>query len=37
MIKALQDRWPKLKLHADLAPNVWDINRGKQTIEEKTN
>jgi len=36
MIKALQDRWPQLKLHADLAPNAWDINRGKQTIEEKT-
>jgi thymidylate synthase ThyX len=37
MIKALQERWPKLQLHADLSPSVWDINRGKQTIEEKTN
>jgi len=36
MIKALQDRWPQLKLYADLTPNIWDINRGKQTIEEKT-
>ena len=35
MIQALQDRWPNLKLHADLSPSVWDINRGKQTIEEK--
>jgi hypothetical protein len=37
MIKALQDRWPQLKLHADLSPSIWDINRGRQTIEEKTN
>lgn len=37
MIAALKNRWPQLQLHADLLPSAWDINRGKQTIEEKTN
>ena len=35
MIRAIQKKFPILKLHADLSPDDWDIRRGLQDIKEK--
>lgn len=35
MLKALQKKFPKLRLHGDLNLDDWDIRRGLQDIKEK--
>jgi hypothetical protein len=34
--RQFKERFPKIALHADMSPDIWDIRRGKQTIIEKS-
>jgi hypothetical protein len=35
MSRALEQKFPELKLHSDYAPSDWDVRRGDQDIVEK--
>ncbi|MFW5885278.1 MAG: hypothetical protein ACOCUF_03580, partial [Patescibacteria group bacterium] len=35
MYQAVTEKYPEIKIHADLEPDQWDARRGLQDIREK--